>query len=76
KDILTRCKESACDSELCGIFDCQGEMSELVANMLMKSEDPIYQQAGKMRDATIGHPNELELENARKFAKEILRNLN
>lgn len=75
KDILIRCKESACDSELCGIFDCQGEMSELIADMLMESEDPLYQQAGKMRDATIGHPTELELENARNFTKNILRNL-
>jgi flavodoxin len=75
KDILTRCTESACDSELCGLFDCQGEMSEQIANLLIKSEDPIYQQAGKMRDATIGHPTELELENARNFTKEILKNL-
>lgn len=71
-NILLTCKDCCNESKLYGIFNCQGVMSEVIANMLMKSDDPIYQQAGKMRELTLGHPNESELDKARNFAKKIL----
>ena len=72
KDILLKCKDCCIESNLYGIFNCQGTMSEAIANILMKSDDALYQQAGKMRESTLGHPNDLELEDARNFAKKII----
>jgi len=75
EEILNNCKESAAKSELIGFYNCQGELSEETANMLLKMPDPQLQGFGKLRPETIGHPNEKELENARKFAKETLEKI-
>ncbi|MFX1373408.1 MAG: flavodoxin family protein [Promethearchaeota archaeon] len=73
--LLGKCKECADDSDMVGIYNCQGVLAQQVADMLLKVDNPRLQQFGKMRDATVGHPNEQEVENARNFAKEIMGNL-
>lgn len=72
---ISKCKECVIDSELVGLFDCQGELAQKVANMLLNSNNQELQYFGKMRDTTIGHPNEEELNEARKFAKEMLNSI-
>ncbi len=73
--LLTRCKESANDSEMFGIYNCQGVLAQQVADMLLKMDNPQAQQFGKMQDTTVGHPDEQEVEKARNFAREIMENL-
>lgn len=70
--ILAKCKKAATGSELVGFFDCQGELSENVAQMLMRIDNPQMQEFGKMRHLTVGHPDASEVESARVFARDIM----
>ncbi len=70
--LLKKCKKPANKADLEGFFDCQGELAEKVAQMLMKSGNPQMEQFGKMREMTVGHPNAEEIENARSFARETM----
>ena len=70
--LLTKCKEVVDPSDLVGFFNCQGVLAQQVADMLLSMDDPKLREFGKMRHVTEGHPDESEVENARKFAKDIL----
>ena len=74
-DLLNKCKKAANKADIEGFFDCQGVLAEKVAQMLLKSGNPQLEFFGKMRDMTVGHPNEEEIESARNFAKEIIEKL-
>ncbi|RJP28606.1 MAG: flavodoxin [Actinobacteria bacterium] len=69
---LDKCKEAAAGAELVGFFDCQGELSEQIAEFLMKNEDPTMRSFGERRPETIGQPDESRLQRARDFAKEVM----
>jgi flavodoxin len=71
KDWLAKCEKAASGAEIAGIFDCQGELSQAVADMLLKSDDPNMQAFGKMRDSTKGQPDAPRIEKAKAFAREI-----
>jgi flavodoxin len=69
---LDKCREAAAGTDLLGMFDCQGELSEPIAEFLMKSEDPIMQAFGERRSETLGQPDETRLQRSREFAKKII----
>lgn len=66
--ILNACKEVTVGSELLGFFDCQGEFPESLVKF--------GEQFKKMREATMGLPNESDIQKAREFAKNVLSKLN
>ncbi|MEW6555437.1 MAG: flavodoxin family protein [Actinomycetota bacterium] len=72
---LDKCKEAAASAELVGFFDCMGELSEAIADFLMKNDDPMMRSFGERRPETIGQPDEARLQRARDFAKEIVSKL-
>lgn len=72
---LERCREAAASAELVGFFDCQGELSEAIAEALMKSDDPMMRGFGERRPETIGQPDEARLRRARDFAREVISRL-
>jgi flavodoxin len=72
---LDRCRKAAASSDLVGFFDCQGELSEAIAEALMKSDDPMMQSFGEHRPETIGQPDEARLQRARDFAREVINKL-
>ena len=69
---LQKCKAPAADSNLLGFFDCQGELSASSAEMFLKSDFPQLRHFGSLRPKTLGHPDTADLENARKFALQII----
>jgi flavodoxin len=69
---LNKCKEAAADAELVGFFDCMGELSQQIAEFLMKNEDPVMRSFGERRPETMGQPDESRLQRARDFAKEVM----
>ena len=69
---LDKCKAAAAAGNLIGCFDCQGELSEPIAEMLKQSGDPKMVGFGNMRPATMGQPDESRLERARAFARDIM----
>lgn len=72
---LDKCREAATGAQLMGMFDCMGELSEQVADFLIKSNDPVLQAFGERRGETLGQPDETRLQRARQFALEIINKL-
>jgi flavodoxin len=72
---LDKCREAASGADLVGMFDCMGELSEQVAEFLIKSNDPVLKAFGERRGETLGQPDETRLQRAREFAREIIKKL-
>ena len=65
-------KNAAAGASLVGFFNCQGEMSRELADILVKSGDPEAAVWGKAREKTLGQPDAARLERARAFAREVM----
>jgi len=74
KEWLRNCKAAAAGANLLGVFDCQGEMSQALADFMVNSGDPTLVEWGKKRSETVGQPDAASLKKARNFAREILKN--
>jgi hypothetical protein len=55
-----------------GLFNCQGELAENVADFMKKSGDPQLAAWAEERSTTIGQPDAARLERARVFAQDIM----
>ncbi len=75
KTVLQNCKEAASGADLLGVFHCRGELSEKIAKIMMKNDDPNVKNFANMREATIGHPNSSEISEAKLFARSIFSKL-
>lgn len=67
---IENCRKAAVHLKVLDIYTCRGEMSESVAERMIHSDNPQFQFFGKMRQQTIGHPNQEELKDLREFVKE------
>jgi len=68
---LEKCKALCLNSELIGLFHCQGELSKQISDELMATGIPMLREFAGMRALTIGHPDEQELEQAKIFALSV-----
>lgn len=69
---LERCRSACSESQFAGLYHCQGELSESVADELMKTNIPMLMEFAAMRPLTIGHPSSHELKEAQDFARTII----
>lgn len=69
---LDRCREAASGSQLIGMFDCMGELSQQIADFLVKSDDPMMRSFGERRGETLGQPDSTRLQRAREFANAMI----
>jgi flavodoxin len=65
---LNRCRAACSQSDLVGMFHCQGELSEKMANELHGSGISMLMEFAALRTLTIGHPDEQEIEQAKDFS--------
>ncbi len=72
---LGRCRKAAAGAEVVGMFDCQGELSKDVMDMLLKSDDPNMRSFGEMGSETKGKPDSSSLEKAKEFARETIKKI-
>ncbi|MCK9276086.1 MAG: flavodoxin family protein [Syntrophales bacterium] len=72
---LDRSKEAAGGAELLGTFNCQGELSEEIAEFMLDSGDPDLVAYAKNRSLTLGQPDADRLQKARDFARKIAAKL-
>jgi flavodoxin len=70
--VLDVCREAAANAELVGFFDCQGELDQKIAELLLKSDSPKHQEFGRRAPETKGQPDETRLDKARAFAREVM----
>jgi len=73
KEWLDKCKAAAAGANICGVFDCQGELSQAIADFMVNSGDPKLVTEGKERPLTVGQPDAKRLKKAQSFAREIIR---
>lgn len=71
EECLSKCCEAAAGANILGVFECQGELSEVIADFMAKSGDPELVEAAKQRSFTIGQPDSTSLERARKWAEKV-----
>lgn len=69
---LASSRAAAAQANLVSIFDCQGELSEQIADFMAKSNDEKLAAWAKERPSTIGHPDAASLDRARLWAKEVM----
>lgn len=72
---IDQCKEAAAAANLRGVFNCQGELAEDVANALLKNDDPQVREWGSRREQTLGQPDESRLDKARAFTRDVFEQL-
>jgi len=70
---LANCRALAAGANLVGMFDCQGELSEQVADLMSKSGDERLAAWAKDRPSTLGQPDDTSLQRARAWARELLQ---
>lgn len=73
KEWLSLCKVAAAGAKILGVFDCQGELSQVIADFMLNSGDPSLVEAAKQRSLTVGQPDVARLKRARDFAREIVK---
>ena len=57
-------------AEIVSFFNCQGELSQKVLDMMLGADDPhVRKLASFGREETIGQPDEFRLEKAREYAR-------
>jgi len=71
KEWLRNCRDATAGTQLKGVFNCQGELSEIIAEQMLKSGDSQLEAWAKERPSTVGQPDESRLEKARAFAREM-----
>lgn len=71
QDWLEKCKNTAANANLKGVFHCQGELSEQVADFMLSSDDATLVEWAKGRPATVGQPDTARLQQAKDWAKKI-----
>ncbi len=70
---LEKCRKAADKTNLTGFFHCRGELSLETANMLTSSGIPMLEKFAGMRDETLGHPDDHDLEQAGNFCFDLLK---
>ena len=70
---LGKCKAAAAKANLKGMFNCQSELPEKIAEYMLKSKDEKLIAWAKMRTSTIGQPDSVRLQRARDWSKEMMK---
>ena len=68
---LEKCRSICLHTNLMGLYHCQGELSEKIADELLGSGITTLMEFAVMRPATIGHPEPEEIRLAAEFAARI-----
>ena len=69
---LANCRAAAAQAKVVSVFDCQGELSQQIADRMVASKDEKLVAWAKQRPSGIGQPDAARLERARRWAKEVL----
>jgi len=72
---IERCREPVPETNVIGIFDCQGEVSADLITFAQQSDDPVLQKLGEIGPTAKGQPDAIQLERARSFTQEIIEKI-
>ncbi len=69
---IDRCKEPLPETNIKGVFNCQGEVSESLLDFALESDDPVLKQFGKFGGTAKGQPDAAQFKRAREFAEDVV----
>jgi hypothetical protein len=69
---IERCKEPVPETNVMGVFDCQGEVSKDLIYFAQQSDDPVLKKLGEIGPNAKGQPDAFQLNRARSFTLEII----
>jgi flavodoxin len=72
-DWVQKFADAAKEANICGLFDCQGELSQQVKNVMLNHCSVEIRRWAKA-DNSKGKPDEIQLERARVFAADTIKN--
>lgn len=72
---LATCMKAADQSDILGIFNCQGELADEILDLLKGSNQPKLRSFAKFAHLTKDLPNEESLIKAREFARKIVQQI-
>ena len=71
QDWLEKCRTTAVNANLKGVFHCQGELSEQVADFMLNSDAATLVEWAKDQHSTVGQPDVARLQRAKDWAKKL-----
>jgi flavodoxin len=71
-DWVSKSKEAAKDANIIDVFQCQGEVSKEIMDMLQNSGDPQMQQFAELVSKGKGQPDETMVQKAKQFANDVI----
>ncbi|MFP4654372.1 MAG: flavodoxin family protein [Methanohalobium sp.] len=71
-DWISKSKEAAKGANIVDVFQCQGEVSQEIMDMLQNSDDPQMNQFAELVAAGKGQPDETKVEKAKSFARDVI----
>ncbi len=74
QDWIQKFSDAAKKSTVCGVFDCQGELSQLVKDAMLNHPSPEI-RCWAQADNSQGQPDNRRLEKARVFAESTIKEL-
>ncbi len=69
---IERCREPVPETNIMGVFDCQGEVAANLLSFAQESDDPVLRKLGEIGITAKGQPDKIQLERAHSFAEEIV----
>ncbi len=69
---IENCKNAAADTDVVGVFNCQGEMADFILDAMLANDDPQIQKLAKGASTSKGQPDTFRIERARAFAADIM----
>lgn len=71
-DWISKAKEAAKGANIVDVFQCQGEVSQEIMDMLQNSDDPQMRQFAELVSTGKGQPDETKVEKAKGFANDVI----
>lgn len=72
-ELIQKCLETIPSNNLVSYFNCQGEMSENLAETLSKHDDPKIREFAERRELSVGHPNIDDLKRLKEFTNKTIK---
>ena len=69
---IENCKNAAADTDVVGVFNCQGEMADFILDAMLANDDPQIQKLAKGASTSKGQPDTSRIEQARAFTTDIM----
>ena len=69
---IENCINAAAGADIVGVFNCQGEMADVILDAMLANDDPQIQRLAQGASTSKGQPDTARIERAREFAADVM----